>query len=298
MKKTILVLALVLPMMVAAQIMEVASVEKLSTPDNMDAKVAGISPDGSYILLTTGTNAGLQKYDLATGQITVLTEAQGAGYNAKISADGKDVVYRETTTGKDHLRRSKLVRQSLASKETSTLIPEIRNLEGFAIHGNAVLAVNKRKVNRIGMPAEVRPVVSIQDMQLMISRGEESVVLSPNGTEESYLWPSVSPDGSKICYYVAGNGCWVCNIDGSNPKYIAHECRAAQWYDNNTIIAMADKDNGHIITSSTIVAYTLDGKHQKLTDNTLIAMYPYASLSGKQIVFSTEQGEAYIINIK
>ncbi len=297
MKKTILVLALALPMLAAAQILEVASIEKLNTPQ-MDAKVAGISPDGSYILLTTGTNTGLQKYDLATGQVSVLTTAEGAGYNAKISADGQDIVYRETTTGADRLRRSKLVRQTLASKETSTIVPETRDLEGYAIHGNAVLAVNKRKVSRTGVPTIIRPVVSIKDRQLMISRGNESVILSPNGTNASYLWPSVSPDGTKVCYYVVGRGCWVANIDGSNPQFIARQCRAAQWYNNTTIIGMADEDDGHVITASAIVAYTLDGKQQVLTDKKLMTMYPYASADGKKIVCSTERGETYLINVK
>ncbi len=297
MKKTLLVLALAIPMMAAAQILEVASVEQVKTPV-LDAKVAGISPDGSYILLTTGHNEGLTKYDLATGQVSVITTAEGAGYNAKISADGKDVVYRETTTGQDRLRRSKLVRQTLASKATSTIVPETRDLEGYAIHGNTVLAVNKRKVSRSGASAIIRPVVSIKDRQLMISRGEESVVLSPNGTNASYLWPSISPDGTKVCYYIAGNGCWVANIDGTNPQRIAHKCRAAQWYDNNTIIGMADEDDGHVITASSIVAYTLDGRHQVLTDKKLMTMYPYASADGKKIVCSTEMGEVYMINIK
>ncbi len=297
MKKTFLVLALV-PMMAMAQIFEVASIQQLATPVNIDAKVAGISPDGSYILLTTSSNEGLQKFDLATSEITVITKAEGAGYNAQISSDGKDVVYRETTTGTDRLRRSKLVRQTLASKSTSTIVPETRNLEGFAIHGNAVLAVNKRKVSRVGEVVEARPVVSIKDCQLMISRGNESVVLSPNGTNASYLWPSISPNGKKICYYVAGRGCWVCDIDGSNPQFIARQCRAAQWYDDNTIIAMADEDDGHNITISTIVAYTLDGKHQVLTGKDLIAIYPYASAAAKKIAFSTEDGKTYLLNLK
>ncbi len=297
MKKTFLVLALV-PMMAMAQIFEVASIQQLATPVNIDAKVAGISPDGSYILLTTSSNEGLQKFDLATSEITVITKAEGAGYNAQISSDGKDVVYRETTTGTDRLRRSKLVRQTLASKSTCTIVPETRNLEGFAIHGNAVLAVNKRKVSRVGEVVEARPVVSIKDCQLMISRGNESVVLSPNGTNASYLWPSISPNGKKICYYVAGRGCWVCDIDGSNPQFIARQCRAAQWYDDNTIIAMADEDDGHNITISTIVAYTLDGKHQVLTGKDLIAIYPYASAAAKKIAFSTEDGKTYLLNLK
>ena len=60
---------------------------------------------------------------------------------------------------------------------------------------------------------------------------------------------------------------------------------------------MNDKDNGEVVTSSSIVAVTLDGTRQTLTDSSVIAMYPYASLNGEKIAFTTSNGEAYIINI-
>ena len=109
----------------------------------------------------------------------------------------------------------------------------------------------------------------------------------------TYSW---RPDGKKLCYYVCGNGCWVSNIDGSNKQYIAHACRAAQWYDNNTIVAMADEDDGHFTTASRIVAYTLDGKMQVLTNDSMIAIEPYAANGA--VVFSTLDGEVYMLNVK
>ena len=72
--------------------------------------------------------------------------------------------------------------------------------------------------------------------------------------------------------------------------------QAAQWYDNNTLVAMATYDDGHMVTESTISAYTLDGKHQVLTGNDMIAMWPYAAKNA--IVFSTVEGETYMLNIK
>lgn len=123
-----------------------------------------------------------------------------------------------------------------------------------------------------------------------------TITLAPNGMNASYIWPSVSPDGTKLCYYVAGNGCWVSNLDGSNPQYIAHACRAAQWYDNNTLVAMADEDDGNFTTASAIVAYTLDGKKQVLTNESMIAMYPYTAKNA--IAFSTIEGETYLLNVK
>ncbi len=291
MKKTFLFLALALPMFVAAQIMEVTSMTKVDVPSK-DVKVAGVSADGSYLLLTGMANQGLQKLDLSTGKVSVLSEAEGAGYNAQIAPDGKSVVYREVVIGKDKLRRTKLMQQVLDTRKVDVLVKETRNLDGYAIQGNTVVSINKRKAS-----AKVAaPVVSIENRQLMITRGSKSVILSPNGVDKSYLWPSVSPDGSKICYYVAGNGCWVCNIDGSNKQFIGRDCRAAKWYDNNTIVAMADEDDGHVTTASSIVAYTLDGKSQVLAPSTMLAVYPQVA-QGK-IVFSTEFGEVYVMNVK
>lgn len=301
MKKVILSLAVFAALTVNAQILDVASVTRLATPENVDAKVAGISPDGTYVLLTSGSNQGLQKFDLTTNTLTVLTEAEGAGYNAAISSDGKEVVYRETSLGADRLRRSALVKQTIDTRKTTTVLQPTRDLEGFALQGNAVMAVERKQLKAHALDAQkavqTLPVVSIKDRQLMLTVAGETKVLSPNGTDKSYIWPSVSPDGTKVCYYVAGQGAWVAGIDGTSPQFIGRDCRAAKWYNNNVIIGMADHDNGHVMTASDIVAYTLDGKHQVLTDGTKIAMYPYVSADGGKIVFSTDKGEAWLISI-
>lgn len=301
MKKIFLTFAVFAGMMVNAQILEIASVDKLGTPENVDTKVAGISPDGTYILLTSGANEGLQKFDLATGAFVVVTDAQGAGYNVAISDDGKEVVYRETTMGTDKLRRSALVKQTLETGKKATVVEPTRDLEGYAIRGNAVLAVERRKLKTQAVdgqkPVQAAPVVSVKDRQLMLTVGGQTKVLSPNGQDKSYIWPSVSPDGTKVCYYVAGNGAWVANIDGTNPRFIARDCRAAKWYNNDVVIGMADHDNGQVVVASDIIAYTLDGQKQQLTDGTRIAMYPYATADGSKIVFSTDNGEIWLINI-
>ena len=302
MKKIFLFVALAIAAMVNAQVLEVLSVEKLSIPENQDSKVAGIAPDGSYILLTTGTNQGLQRFDLNSGETSVITEASGAGYNAKISDDGKEIVFRETSFTPDHLRLQQLVRLTLADRRRVVLLEPTRDLQGISIHKNTISFVNNRKAKRVAInenqQVEELPVPSISNGQLMLTRGNNTEQLSPNGTDKSYIWPSVSPDGKRITYYVCSEGCYVSNIDGTNVQYIARQCRAAKWLDNQTLVAMADRDNGEVVISSSIVVYTLAGQKQTLTENNLIAMYPYPSADGKKVVFSTDEGEAYIINIK
>ena len=279
MKKILLLTIALVSIMASAQVLEVASVEKLSIPQNGDSKVAGISPDGSYVLITSQTNVGLQQFDLATSKVITITDAVGAGYNVEIAADSKEVTYSELTYAADKSRMTALVRYNLQTANKSTLVKSTRDM-------------HQARVRRA-----IAPTLSIQNGELVITIGTVAKILSPNGQGRSYLWPSLSPDGSKVLYHLAGNGTWVCNIDGTNPQRIGN-FRAPQWYNNNVVIGMNDQDNGHYVTSSSIVAYTLDGESQVLTSGNIMAMYPYASADAKKIVCSTPTGEVYLINIK
>ena len=277
MKKIFLSMALAISMMASAQVFEVGQLTKLNTPTDTDVKVAGVSPDGSYVLITSGSNQGLRRYDVATGKTTTITTAAGAGYNVQISKDGQELVYRETNFDAQGLRRSDIVRLDLTTAKTATVAKGQRDMMAMASTG-ANLSV------------------SIDDRKIVLQKNGKNIVLAPNGSNESYIWPSVSPDGTKLCYYVCGNGCWVANIDGSNKQYIGHGVQAAKWYDNNTLVALDAEDDGHFTTASAVVAYTLDGKKQVLTNNSMIAMYPY--VANNVIVFSTLDGETYMLNVK
>ena len=277
MKKIILSLALAVSMMASAQVFEVGQLTKLNTPTDTDVKVAGVSADGSYVLITNGSNHGLRRYDVATGKTTTISTAAGAGFNVQISNDGQELVYRETSFDAQGLRRNDIVRLDMATAQTATIATGQRDMMAMANTGAKVS-------------------VSINDRKIVLNKNGKNIILAPNGSRESYIWPSVSPDGSKLCYYVCGNGCWVANLDGSGKQYIGHDCRAAQWYDNNTLVAMADEDDGHFITASAIVAYTLDGKKQVLTDKSMIAVEPYTTANS--VVFSTLDGEVYMLNVK
>ena len=279
MKKILLLVVALVSVMASAQVLEVASVEKLNIPQNADSKIVGIAPDGTYVLISSQTNKGLQRFDLVSENVTKLTDAEGAGFGVEISADSKNVTYREVTYAADHSRMATLVSQDMATAQKTTLVKSTRDMQ------------------RARSRQAVSPVVFIQNGELMIIVGTMSKVLSPNGQGRSYLWPSLSPDGTKVLYHLAGNGTWVCNVDGTNAKRIG-SFRAPKWYNNNVVVGMNDLDNGHVVTSSEIVVYTLDGKNQVLTNNAIMAMYPYVSADGKKIVCSTPNGEAYLINLK
>ena len=277
MKKLFLALAVVAPMLAAAQVLEVQSLQKINTPQNVDTKIAGVSPAGDYILLTTVANEGLIRYDLASGETKELSNAPGAGYNVKVSRDGKEIAYRETTIDGNKMRRSNILRQNFASGKRQLIAKGQRDL---------------RKMDT----KDAELTVTILDRHIALTRGTKTTMLAPCGEDKSYIWPSVSPDGKKLCFYVTTGGCYVSDIDGSNPQFIANACRAAKWYNNNVVIGMADKDDGERLTASSIVAYSLDGQTQVLTDPSMVAVYPYA-VEGA-IVFTTDEGKTYLMRVQ
>ena len=272
MRKILFALALGFSLSAMAQVMNVTSIEKVNLPEQ--AAVAAISPQGDYLLLTSATNQGLTKYDLASGQTQVLSTAPSAGHNVKISPNGQTVVFREGSFNDKHLRQSSLKSVNLATGTTQELVKPTRDLQGYAVDATSVGSVNKG--------------------QLMITVNGKTRQLSPNGTQFSYMWASLSPDGTQVLYYQAAHGTYVCDLNGKNVRKVG-KMRAPVWYDDNTIVGMMDLDDGEFIYASTIVAATLDGKTQTLTGDDTIAMYPHAT-EGK-IAFSTPAGEAYIINV-
>ena len=275
MKKVYLFLALAIPMMASAQLLEVVSTELVAS--KADAKVAAFSPNGDYLLLTNTSNQGLQRFDLASKKITPITTADGAGYNVQMARDGKQIVYREVTTDANQIRRSNIVRH---------------NFDGTP---RKMVAKNQRSLEAMAVEAE-RPSFSVKDRQLMMTVNGETRVFSPNGQQYSYHWASLSPNGKKVSYYISAVGCFVCDIDGKNIQFIGHNILAPVWYNDNILVGCDTKDNGEVVLESVIVAYSLDGKQQVLTNGEQIAVFPQAA-EGK-IAYSTSEGEIYVMNVK
>ena len=275
MKKVYLFLALAIPVMASAQLLEVTSTEHVTT--NADAKVAAFSPTGDYLLLTNTSNQGLQRFDLASKKSTTISIADGAGYNVKIAQDGKQIVYREVTIDVNKNRVSNVIRHDVVARQ------------------NRVVA--KKQETLSAMVADVeRPSFSVKDRQLMITENGETRIFSPNGQQYSYHWASLSPNGKKVSYYISSVGCFVCDSDGSNIQFIGHNILAPVWYNDNILVGCDTKDNGEVVLESVIVAYSLDGKKQVLTNGEQIAVFPKAA-NGK-IAYSTSEGEIYVMNIK
>jgi Tol biopolymer transport system component len=277
MKKTfLLVAACLLCVLANAQIFNVESVEKLPAASYQDARVAGISPDGSYVLMTTGGENGLWRYDLANDKLSLVSNAPGAGFNVQVSRNGNEVVYSEMVIKADRSVANNIYRANLTQNTFAQVAKEQADFAQLTFAEENVQLIN-------------------EDCQVYLIKNGKKIHIAPQGEEYTYIWQSLSPNGKKILYYVSELGCYVCDLNGKNSQFIGYDCRAPRWYDNNTIVGMYDIDDDHFTVSSRIVAYTLDGKYQILTSPEMIAMYPFAT-EGK-IVFSTIDSKTYIINV-
>lgn len=279
MKKTFLFLAAcALSMLANAQILEVVSTQQLPAEQGTMWKVAGFSPVGDYILLTDSYDKGLVRYDLATQTKKVISEGVGAGWAVKISKDGKNVVYREKTMDANKITRSNIYQHSLVSNQ--------RSLQAKAQVGVTELVDKSAKVD----------ITINTDLHIVLVRNGKNIVLTPSGANERYIDAKVSPDNKHIIYRVSGKGCYICDLEGKNVRFLTSRCHAPQWYDNNTLVAMDYDDNGEQVTASGIVAYTLDGKNQVLVTKDQMAIFPHVA-KGK-IAYTNTKGELFLMTVK
>lgn len=306
MKKVLLSLVVFMSTTAFAQVFDVASVQKVDAP-NVGGLVAGISPKGDYVLLTGDQQGGLMKYDLASGKTEVLSTAIAAGLNVQFSADGTEVLYREDKFV-NKLRKSTVMHKNFKTGAMTQIVSECRNLNAMSLQGGKALAIVNGELaamkpvtaagaKTLASTKTLKPIASSCNGQLVLTVNGVSNIIAPSGKDYTYIWPSVSPDGKKVVYYVGGLGCFVCDINGKNVKSMGN-LLAPQWYDNSTIVGFNSTDDGHTATSGCIVAQSISGARQVLTQDTMIAIFPYASAEGKKIAFSDINGATYIINIK
>jgi Tol biopolymer transport system component len=298
-KNVLLLLVLITSQLAFSQGIKVISNEPISLPASEMGYNPVLSPNGDFILFTGGNLQGLHKYDLATRQLQTITTDEGAGFNAQISADGQTVVYRSTTRV-NRLRFQSLQSIDLATGVRTEVLAPTRNLEGFALRGGTLVAMDngELKVRQLNeTKAEIAPVVSNRQGQLYVFNVMNRQV-SPQGSEVNYLWASVSPDGKKMVYYAVELGqVFVSNVDGSNPVSLG-VLRAPVWMGNDWVIGMLDEDDGSFTTASKIVAVSANGAvRQDLTDSSVIAMDPMAAANANKIVYSSN-GKIYLMQVE
>jgi Tol biopolymer transport system component len=124
----------------------------------------------------------------------------------------------------------------------------------------------------------------------------QTVTLDPfkGGT---YIWPSLSPDGTMLVAYEVDRGTFVCTLDGTVIRKFRRLDHPSWTRDGKWIVYMNDRDDGEKLLSSDLAAISLDGAREvSLTATSdVIELNPSCSPVANQIVCYTPQGEIFLL---
>lgn len=263
------------------------------------------SPDGNYILFSSITYKGLWSKNITSGKISKITNANGAGYEPGFSTFANEIIFREDKfiQGK---RISSINSYDLVSKKTNVIEEGIRDLKICRDNVNAF--TNYVKENEIQLMPKQKMVqkttlnektVFIQDTKIVLTDNGSSRLFLPMG-EGNYIWPSLSPDKTKLLFTFAGKGTFVSSLTGTILKHIGYANYPSWSPDGNWIVFMKDIDDGEkIISSDVYIANINTGKYFNLTSGKNdIELYPKWGKDISEIFYNTNNGQIRKIKLQ
>ena len=302
MNKLLLLVAMVLCLSASAQQVKVLNLQQIKT--NGVTYHPSFLPDGNLLVSSEGYD-GLAIVNPKTGSYTELTSMPGAGYYPVVSEDGLTIVSRSIDTENS---TQNLYKIDVKTKKVSPIAQNIEHTNQICLEkGELTYAVKGKtistRVSNIALPVKrMSTYVTEEDLKIVVYRGSTRTVLDPlagqfGDWDTQYVWTSLSPDKSRILFTCRNNS-YVCNIDGSNLVDLG-KMHAPKWCGNDYIVAMDDKDDGHIYTSSEIVIVKANGtaRQQLTTSGSDIKMFPSASADGSKIAFHTLDGKLFLMSI-
>ena len=296
-------LLVLLPVTASGQTIRARAATRVKPADNGSYLLTGVVPGTRLLLVTEEGYKGLSLLDSRRGQLIRISSDAGAGYEPAVTSDGKSVIYRSDVFS-EQKKYTSLYNYNIVTGEKVTLLEKERGVLPAAVSGNRIMIKSDKKsrVESTGQ-AELKGsgndiFVVIEDLIPVLYTGGERKTLKPSG-EGYYIWVSLSPDRSKIVYNFQGRNTFVCSTEG-RILYDLGRINAPKWLNDDIIIGMDDRDDGHRVVSSEIVYCSLPaGKRGYLTNTgERTEMYPYPFPGEKKLAFSTNGGEIYVMKLR
>ena len=255
---------------------------------------------GDKLLFTASGFSGLNLVDLSTNQVTEISKEAGAGYEPQFSTDNAQIYYRKTSF-ENNRRFNAVLSFDIKTKRNSELLAPQRMLNKIYPLTNGVIAFSGKNILRAtAIKSTAAPIVvsANDELRIMLYNGKISYLNPLNMPEPRYIWVSLSPDNKKILFTAAGKGTYICDLNGKILSSLG-SINAPVWFNNDYVVAMEDKDDGHRVTSSKIVLISVVKKTKTdISTTNKIAMYPTASGKASRIAYHTENGEIEVVEIK
>lgn len=277
-KKSMLIVAMMaFGMTMSAAELTVVSTEKIGLSE--EAHHPTLSPNGDVVLFTQPDYKGLKSLNLATNEVRVIDEGIGAGFEPIFSIDGGEISF-NTVLIKDGIGQRDVKSYNLnTGNKTQIIKPTKGNINTQALVNKTYACVNMDKQSiSVSIDGRVQEVNPIKD-------------------GHRYIWSAVSPSKGKLLFNEIYTGLYVSELDGSKAEHLAKRADFPCWASDKYVIALKTKDDGYVITSAKVIAINVETKEvvELTNDETLVAG---VSATADKIVYTTENGEMYLMNIK
>ena len=255
--------------------------------------------NGNLLAFTSESYTGLDVYNFPDKSIVKISEETGAGYQPVFSNNNEKVFYKSLTYD-SKLRKEGVKSYDLAKKTRVEMLEprrDMKQLQTFE-NGFVVFADTKILKTTIGKTTTPAPIYIWSDgINLNIYKNNKIHLLNPVKGANGYIWASLSPNGKMILFTAAGQGTFVCNLDGKIIAELGY-LNAPVWYNNIFVVGMQDKDDGQFVTESKILIKSIYGKTEKrLSTSNQIAMYPATASASSKVAYNTVDGDIYVVEL-
>ncbi len=290
-----------------SQNVSVSKIIELTNGNSDEYYYPKFSQDNSKVFFTSSNYKGLFYLNLSDNSITKITDDNGAGYEFVIDPNNNSVYYRSDKyiNGRKY---SSIKAIDLQSLKVKTIESDKRDVSTPKMldNGNVFYTVQKdmRSFNNKALKQKtisllpVKAFVQIENTKIVLYREGMKKVLAPLGNG-NYIWPSLSPDNTKILFTFAGKGTFISDLNGKILVNLGYANYPRWSPDGKWISYMVDKDDGINVIYSDIFVSSADGKLRfQLTDSKDVnEMYPEWSSSGNEIVVNSYDGKILLMKL-
>lgn len=250
-----------------------------ATPIAVDgaAHHPALSPDGTTLLYSTVDHTGLYALSLTDGSVKTIDTDAAAGFAPVFTPDGTRVLYR-TAAVADGLTVRDVREYSLSAAKRRTLSPMSRADEDMQARAG---------VNTYAM-ADFKTI--------KVTSNGHTKTLNPLADAHTYLWASVSPDGTRLLFTEPFQGVFVANLDGTDARRIARRGDYASWADNNTVVLVDSRDDGYVILASRLYAVDVNTCARTVLTDEDVKVAEATAAAGRA-VFSTLDGKLFSVTL-
>jgi Tol biopolymer transport system component len=284
---------------IASGQIRITATRQLDLPAGQQWLAPRFAPDGLSIFLTTNGYTGIYRYVTATGEFRTVTDEPGAGFGFAVSDDGNRLAYRRTTYGRTAFERTQEIVDVDLRRQTHVQTAAGGNLSTPVFFHEMILYSRGDETASIPQAdgaVQSAVLLGIEETKIAIVVNGRKVLLDPFG-DGSYIWPSLSPDGSRVVAYEMARGTFVCDLTGKVQARLGRRDAPVWTKDGRWIIGVEEKGDGHRLLGADLFAVAVDGsKTVRLTDSQAIELNPSCSPSANTILCNTADGKILLLN--